>query len=561
LMTDYNIDDVDIVKSLDEKLNLLDLAMTVAYRANINFNDVYSPVKTWDSMVYNKLKKNGVVCPPRTHHEKNESFAGAYVKDPKIGFSDWVVSFDLNSMYPHLIMQYNMGIETIVNDVPDELADIHIGYKINEEGKKEINPDLLDKKIDLSALKKYNYSMAANGVFFDNNKEGILPAMMKDLYAMRKKDKKEMLKWESELEQALNSKAEPAFIKMCTNNIAKYNALQMAAKILMNSLYGASGNAGFRYFDLRVAEGITMSGQLAIRWAANNINAFLQNLLKDNKDRIIASDTDSCYLELADIVDKKFPKGISREQIIDAVDGFASKVMTPKIKEIYDDLKEYTNAKENAMVMEREVIAERGFWVAKKRYVLKVWNSEGVHYDNAKLKVLGLEAKRSSTPLVCRNALKKLYSEMIDGTQESCQKFIVEFEKEWNKMEPDQIGAASSCNGLTKYRDATHLYKSGTPMHVKGSIIHNHMCDKLNLKDVKKIGDGDKVKVIMLNMPNPSGSPVLSFVDKFPREFGLIEFVDYRGQFEKSFLSAAENTLKSVGWKAEDSGDLSSFFS
>lgn len=413
---DYNVKDVDLVRRIDDKMKLLDLIFTVAYYAKVNYNDVFSPVKTWDTIIFNTLKADKIVIPPQGHNEKGQAFEGAYVKEPKVGFSEWIVSVDLNSLYPHLIMQYNLGPDTIIDEERENIP----------------LTQLIDKEADLSHITN---SMAANGTMYRKDKRGLLPDLMERLYKERKANKKTMLGWEQK-------KADGDKSAEVINNISKYDNLQMAMKILLNSAYGAVGNPYFRYYDLRIAEAITISGQLSIRWIARKINEFMNKTLNtEGKDYVIAIDTDSNYIEFGDLVKKVFPEGTDKTKIVDTLDMFIKEKFEPFLKESYDELAEYMNAFENKMVMEREVIADKGFWTVKKRYVLNVYDSEGVRYPEPKLKVMGLESKRSSTPAICRDKLKEAYKLMVTKDESDIHDFISGFKKEWKQLPADEIAS------------------------------------------------------------------------------------------------------------------------
>lgn len=352
-----------------------------------------------------------------------------------------------------------------------------------------------------------------------------------------------------------------AYKKMIDHNVSKFDNMQMAKKILLNSAYGALGNAGFRYFDIRIAEAITLSGQLSIKWIANRINKYLNKIIQtENVDYIIAIDTDSNYIELSHLVKKGFPNGASTETIVKSLSKFCSDMLEPHIHEQYDSLAKYMNAFENKMVMEREVIAERGFWTSKKRYVLNVWDSEGVSYAEPKLKVIGLESKKSSTPEICRKKLKELYLLAVTKDESAVQKFIADFRSEWNTLSVDQIASPISCNNLEKYSDVGTIFIKGTPRHVKGALTHNHIVQTKNLSSmIELIGDGDKVKCVPLKVPNPASTDVISFSGHLRDELGLTKYVDYKAQFEKAFLSPVRIVLTAVGWTETKQVSLKNF--
>ena len=389
---EYNIHDVELVDMLEDKMKLIELAVTMAYDAKVNFEDVFFQVRMWDSIIYDALTQENIVIPPKTESTKDQQYAGAYVKEPTPGVYDWVVNFDLNSLYPHLIMQYNISPETLLDD---RVSGINVDK-------------LLNREIDTSTLE--GVTICPNGTLFTTEKQGFLPKLMEKIYTERTIYKKKMLKAKQEYE---NTK-DPQLIK----DIAKFNNIQMARKIQLNSAYGAIGNEYFRYFRLENAEAITLSGQLSIRWIENKMNEYLNKILKSgDKDYVIAVDTDSIYLDLGDLVKNVFKGGTpSDEKVVNFLDKICKVELETYIESCYQELAEYVNAYQQKMVMKRENIANRGIWTAKKRYILNVWDSEGVRYKEPKMKIMGLETQRSSTPAYFKDKLLKAYKIMIEGT-------------------------------------------------------------------------------------------------------------------------------------------------
>jgi DNA polymerase elongation subunit (family B) len=316
------------------------------------------------------------------------------VKDPQVGMHKWVMSFDLNSLYPHLIMQYNISPETLVSQ--------------NKIQKMSVDK-LLNKEFDTTKLNK-NHTITPNGALFRTDKRGFLPELMQSMYDDRVKYKRLLLQAKQEYENTKN----PKLLK----DISKYNNIQMAKKISLNSAYGALGNVWFRYYDLLVAEAITTSGQLSIRWIERSLNKYLNELLAtDNEDYVIASDTDSVYITFDKLVNKVFKKGTDTTKIVAFMDTIARDKIEPFIDQSYQDLAKYVNAYEQKMQMAREAIADKGIWTAKKRYILNVWDMEGVKYKEAQLKIMGIEAVKSSTPAPCRAKIKEGLSIIMNGDE------------------------------------------------------------------------------------------------------------------------------------------------
>ena len=527
---DYNIQDVELVDRLEDRLQLIELAITMAYNAKVNYEDVFSQVRMWDTIIYNELLKTNTIVPVRDMNPQSKELVGAYVKDPKPGFYDWVVSFDLNSLYPHLIMQYNISPETIIPDRKDVIIE-----------------ELLDKKPKIG-----EHCMAANGTMYKTDKMGMLPSIIKREYDDRVIYKKKML----EAEQQYIDTKDKQYEKLAR----KYYLIQHSKKISLNSAYGAIGNKYFRYYDHRQAEAITMSGQLNIKWIEKKVNEYFNRLYKTDGDYVIASDTDSIYVNMSPLV--KLTGATDKDKIVKALDKFCADKLEPYMEQSYKELGDYMNVYENKMVMKREVIADKGIWTAKKRYILNVHNSEGVQYSEPKLKIMGIEAVKTSTPLPCREKLREAFKVIMGGDQKEMKEFIQNFRREFELMSPEEIAFPRSVNGVKKYGDTSSIYKKGTPMHVKGAIMYNHL---LKTKKVshkfQPIYEGDKGKYIHLRK-NLWNVNVITFLSKLPKEFDLHGYVDYETQFNKSFMDPLRFILGAIKWNidASDSNTIEDFF-
>ena len=533
---EYNIHDVDLVDRMEDKMKLIELCVAMAYDAKVNFTDVYSQVRVWDTLIYNDLSKINVVVPPKSKTKKDDKYAGAYVKEPKPGIYDWVVSFDLNSLYPHLIMQYNISPETLV-ERRHPTATV--------EG-------LLNRRIRIDG----DFAVCANGAQYRKDIHGFLPQMMQRIYDERTIYKKKMLKAKQEYEKKPTDQLR--------RDIAKFNNVQMARKIQLNSAYGAIGNQYFRYYNLANAEAITLSGQVAIRWIENKVNDYLNKVLKtQGEDYVIASDTDSIYLNLGPLVQAVFPSGEKDDQ---STLSFLKKVCDVEldryIASAYEEMATYVNAYEQKMVMKRENIANKGIWTAKKRYILNVWNSEGVQYEKPKLKMMGIEAVKSSTPAPCRTAIKDALNVIMTGSEQATQKYITDFRKRFEAMPPEEIAFPRGCNNIAKNTSTATIYGKGCPMHVRGALLYNFYIKKRKLHHKYPIiQEGEKIKYIHLRPPNKINENIISFFQTLPKEFGLDESIDYDLQFEKSFLAPLKAILDTIGWKAEKVNTLEALWS
>ena len=532
---EYNIQDVELIDRLEDKMKLLELAITMSYDAKVNFEDVYSQVRMWDTMIYNYLADKNIVPPPRKGARKDEKYAGAYVKEPVPGKYDWVVSFDLNSLYPHLIMQYNISPETLWETR-------HPSANVDK---------LLNQEIDLSG----DFAVCANGAQYRKDIKGFLPEMMEKIYTERVVYKKRMIQAKKDYEKSPSKQLE--------KDISKFNNIQMARKIQLNSAYGAVGNQYFRYYNLLNAEAITLSGQVSIRWIENKMNQKMNKILKtEDVDYVIASDTDSIYLNLGPLVEGVY-KG--REETDEVIVGFIDKVcsmeLEPYIESSYEALAEYVNAYDQKMFMKRETIANKGIWTAKKRYILNAWDIEGVRFAEPKLKVMGIEAVKSSTPGACRDKIRECLKVIMNSDEEDAQKFIADFREEFYELPIEDIAFPRGCNGINKWANKSSIYSKGTPIHVRGALLYNYHNTKQRLTHkYPLIQDGEKLKFVYLKTPNKISENVISFPNTFPKEFGLDKYIDHELQFSKSFLEPIKVIVDTIGWKPEKIPSLEFLF-
>ena len=558
---EYNYLDVILVERLESKLKLIELATALSYSAKVNYNDVFSQTRTWDAIIYHYLTSRKIVIPPKKLGKKNQQYAGAYVKDPVVGMHDWVVSFDLNSLYPHLIMQYNISPETIVRE----------GYG-STRGLVSVDDILhVDKIEHIEEAKEKDLCIAANGVCFTKDFQGFLPELMEKMYAERKMYKKKMIEAQK-LQQDIPKMNMPnlgrhALNEKCKNDIAKYNNFQLVRKIQLNSAYGALGNQYFRYYSTDMAEAVTLSGQLTIRWIEEALNEFLNETIgTKDYDYVVASDTDSVYLRLGNLVDKVCPSDATKQKVVEFLNKASEEIILPFITKKYDKLAKKMNAYQNKMIMEREVIAEKAVWTAKKRYMLLVHDSEGVRYDTPKMKIMGVETSRSSTPQVVRDSLKEAIHLILTTDEQTIMGFVKEFRTKFNNMVPEDIAFPRGVSNVEKYHDSNMIYQKATPIAVKGSLLYNHYIKKLKLKRrYREIIDGDKIKFLHLKKPNPMGGvrgtdQVIAFPNSLPKEFNLGEYIDYDTQFSKSFLEPLKTILEKIGWKHEESASLEGMF-
>lgn len=543
LFVDYNIHDVVLVDSLEDKMKLIVLICTMAYDAKCNFLDIHSSVRTWDCIIYNHLHKQNIIVhnPPGIDESTDRQIMGAYVKEPVPGRYDWVVSFDATSLYPSIIMSWNMSPETLVD-----------GEKFLADDEKSIQR-LIDCDVKTETLAVNDYTMTANGQCFKKDKKGVLPELIEFYFDQRQTAKKAMLEVQSKYEKT----KDPKYL----NDIATLNSKQKAVKILMNSLYGALGNVYFRWYDIRIAEGITMTGQLIIRSVSNKLNEFL-NKEVGTKDSTYSfySDTDSTYITLGALVDKNL-SGKSKAEIVEVLDKYCDTQIEPTINGVCESFSTYLNTFQSKIKFKREIIADRGIWIAKKRYAVNVYNSEGVSYDPPELKVLGMEIVRSSTPAPVRKALKDAVAIALTKDEVTIKQYVAELEMRWRKLHPEEIAFPRGINGLKEYGDSNSIFRKGTPIHVRGALIYNHLIKQSDLdKKYQYIQEGDKIKFLYLREPNPMGTHVITFPESLPVEFKIHDYVDYDKMFEKSFLDPLNSLLSCIGWQLREQASLEGLF-
>ena len=535
---DYNIQDVEIVDGLEDKLKLIELVLTMAYEAKVNYTDVFSQVRMWDMLIYNYLKKDNIMIPPKQDNIKDDKYEGAYVKDPITGMHNWIVSFDINSLYPHLIMQYNISPEKIIGVEPS-------GISVDK---------LLDHATPLTHLKAEGACITPNGAKFKVDSPGFLPRLMESMYNDRVKFKT----LEFQAKQEYQKTKDKSLLK----EISRCHNIQWSKKIALNSAYGAIGNQYFRYYDVRQATAITSAGQFVIRFIQKNVNEYMNKILKSTNevDYIVASDTDSIYLCLDKLVEATC-KDKSKTDTIKFLNKVVNSRIEPFIDKCFEELAEYTNAIKQKMVMKREVIADKGIWTAKKRYILNVLDEEGITFDEPKLKIMGIEAVKSSTPEVCRGKIKQAIKLIMTKSEDELQAFVADFKEEFYQMTAEQISFPRSCNNLKKYKHSSNIFIKGTPIHVKGALIYNQQLQQRKLhRKYPLIQEGDKIKFLKLIEANPFKFDVISYITKLPTEFALQEYIDYDLMFQKTFLDPMSFILNSIGWEYEKTASLEAFF-
>jgi DNA polymerase elongation subunit (family B) len=554
---EYNILDTELVYEIEvngvKSSKLLELALTLAYDNKCNYEDVFQQVRMWDSIIFNHLKKKNIVIPMQKLGKKDDQYAGAHVKEPKPGLYNWVVSFDLNSLYPHLIMQYNLSPETLikVDDYTDEMRAVRPSVSVDS---------LLNREPDLSFLKGTKVTVTPNQQFFYTGKRGFLGEIMDDMYKGRSRYKKMAIEAKKKLETVKEDPNQYAYVQ---REVARYNNLQMAKKVSLNSAYGAIGNQYFRFFDIRIAEAITLGGQLSYKWIESHINEYLNKLVgTTGVDYVIAGDTDSMYLNLEALVQKFIKNTSDKHKVIDLLDKICEEKIQPFIDKTYQELADYTNAYEQKMQMKRESLCDRAIWKAKKHYILNVYDEEGVKYKEPKVKTVGIETNKTSAyPAATRAAMRECIKVILDKDEAAAIQYIEDFRVKFRTLPIEDIAFPRGVNGIEKNASESDMWIKGTPMHTKAAILYNHILREKKLtKRYQSIKDGEKIKFVHLKQPNPYRNNTIGFINRLPKEFELEEYIDYDEQFDGTFLEPMRGILSVIGWKAEEVSSLESFF-
>lgn len=605
----YNIRDVDLVYKLDKKMKLLEQVYAIAYDGKVNYIDSLTTVGMWDVIIHNYLLNKKIVIPAKARSTKNRQIEGAYVKDPQVGLHKWVVSFDLNSLYPHLIMQYNISPETLKGQMlefdlsvttqsVDMMLDGILDKERDEDERRSIYQNIeqavsglvdegivqdwnVRKTLGLSKtyleystirqlLTENNMTITPTGCLFSKDERGFLPTLMETMYNDRSAWKKRMLEAKKAYEEMPSQDLE--------NEIARCHNMQLAKKIQLNSAYGALSNQYFRWFDNRLAESITKSGQLSIRWMERKVNQYMNKLVgTEGKDFVIAIDTDSMYIRFDELMQKIRGGNHSTASNVTYLDIACQKIMEPFIDKGYQELADYMSAYAQKMKMKREAIANKGIWTGKKHYILNVYDLEGVRYAEPKLKMQGIEAVRSSTPSACRQNIKEALSIIMNQDEKSLQDFIKKFRADFKKLPFEEVAFPRTVRGMLmkdvydkksgkliqkSYNTGTLNFLPSTPIHVKGSLLFNHLLKvrKLTTKYVP-IGEGEKIKFCYMLDSSPIPTNVISTPGKLPTELGLDKYIDYETQFDKSFVEPLKTILDTIGWEiGNDQQTLDSFF-
>lgn len=565
LYVEYNIDDVGTVDAIDRKLRLIALVITMSYNSGLNYADAMTTVRLWDVTIHGYLMKRNIVIPPQPKMDSGYGgIEGAYVKDPVPGMYKWVVSFDVNSLYPSLIRQCNISPESYVTTVPGVTVDgILVSYKDVRDpvAEERFRGTYYPNSQDREKHQNNKVGLCATGCLFDNEIDGFYPALMTFYYNERVKYQGLKKEANAKLKELKANKAPRAEIEAAEEEVSAYDMLQYSFKIMLNSAYGALSNAAYRWFDPKLSESVTKSGQLTIRWVERDINKYLNARLGTEGDKyVVYCDTDSAYICLEELVNTEC-EGMKRSEIVDYIDELCKGELQDVINKSFETLFKHMNHKELVLKMKREAIGSKAIWTAKKRYMMNVEDLEGERYSEPKLKMQGIEAVKSSTPSAARDLIKEGIKIILNGDQSEFHKFIRESREQFAKLPFEQVAFPRSCNNLAKYADSHGVYAKGCPIHVRGALVYNHLIRTKGLQDeIKMIQEGDKIKFAHMITPNPASSSVIATTGELPDQLALKDYIDFNKQFEKSLvepLSAIAGTLK---WTTESVPSLEDLF-
>ncbi len=553
---EYNIKDVHLVDRLEEQLAYISLVAAVAYDAKVNFVDAFTSVKLWDVIIHNYLLDRDIVVPLLRVKDRERQIAGGYVKNPQNGMHEWVVSFDFTSLYPMIIQMYNISPETLFGSLPERFE----------------AEQLLSGRVDSYRdwVNKNNVTVCGTSYCFTRDKRGFLPILMAKMFEDRAAYKNQMFVAEQaalDLETRMKKEGKSPELKRELAERKKeklqFDCLQQSKKIQLNSLFGATSNPYFRWFDIRLAESITLTGQFTSKWIERSVNIWMNKLLKtEGVDYVIGVDTDSCYMCLDKLVKQVFEgKNPTKKEIVDYLNEACAKIIEPFIAKECDKIATYLNAYEQKMHMKREIIADRAVWTGAKHYALNVWVKEKIHYDEPNLVTKGLETVKSSTPTICREALKKTLNIIMNKDEETVQGFIAEFKKDFYSREFDDIATPTGIGRMSEYADPVTTYIKGTGAHMKAPLVYNKLLKDTGLDlRYQPVNDYDRIKWVYLKMPNPTRDTVVGVSGILPKQLGLDQYIDYDRQWERGFQGPVKSILNAIGWSVEKRMTLDQFW-
>lgn len=603
---DYGKKDIRLVDRINDKLKYMQLTYAIAYKAKCNFEDALGTVQPWNALMGWFLLEKGIRPLIRRVSKERKEFDGGYVKAVIAGFYKWLISIDLNSLYPHIMQQYNLGIETKVSeqerfdilfDLEEEirvlmLAEFDLKRKSAlrklMESVAARSTDIVDElinvgKIELQTLRDYNVAMTPNLHFFKRDTISAPSEVTRMIYGERKVFKKRMQHFEQRgvwVEEYINAPFVPTeqhtshrawddefytqlkqLEKEALENLlheladceSEQDSFQQGMKILMNAFYGAMTTIWFKdYFDVDIGEGICASGRLINKWNMHYLNQYLNSYLGTNgQDYIPAGDTDSNYVTLDAVVKKHNLDESDITGVVKFLDQFTKKEIEPRIAKFAEDLCVTVNGYEQRMFWEREVIAISAIWQAPKMYVMAVKDSEGTYFEEPYIKITGVAAKKSDYPEWSRNHMKKVYKICLLGSESEVKEYIKKVREEWKQLPIEVMAAAKGIKNMDKWYDASDprgWSHPRTPAHVRAAYAHNKQLEAHPIPGVKPIASGDKILLVSLKDNNPFGVNSFAFSGELPPEWDVNKYVDKDAMLHKIFIKPLSLILEKIGW-------------
>jgi DNA polymerase elongation subunit (family B) len=548
---EYNIVDVDLVVSMDEKLQFIELCRAVCHAGYVPYEDYIYSSKWLEGACLGYLKKKGLVATnkPRDRKERmqalrdnnQEKFIGAYVKEPIVGKYDWIYDLDLTSLYPSIIMTLNISPETKVGKITNWDAEANIRgldttYKL--VGKDGDTYEYTTQELT-EVIKDSNLGVAANGVLYTQDKKGLIADILNDWFEKRVEFRK--------LEKQYGEAGD-------TEKYDFYAKRQLVQKILLNSMYGVLGLPAFRFYDIDNAEAVTVTGQTVIKKTAEMANRKYWKELGTTDDYNVYIDTDSIYMMAEPLVKHRYPeyKTFDEKRMAVEVDNIATETQT-FLNSFYDMLAErffFIPKEKHRFEIKKEYISKAGFWVAKKRYAQWMVLKNGIPCD--KLDVKGLDVVRSSFPKAFQDQMSAMLKDILMGKDnEYVDTKLLAFKASMATLPVNKIAKGGAIKELSKYDNGTWRkdsglsiasFEKGTPAHVKAGITYNRLLKFFNAPyKHEPIRDGDKVKWVYLKN-NPLGLDTVAFKDyNDPKE--IMDFVEQYIDRDKLYVSDMENKV------------------
>jgi len=545
---DYNMNDVDLVVEIDDKMKLLDLARGICHKGHVPYEDVYFSTRYLDgaSLVY--LKRLGIVAPNKPERDNSElDLLGAYVKAPNPGRYKWVYDLDLTSLYPSIIMTLNISPETKIKKLD--------GFN-GQNFVKNVEP-IDNDGTDIKELKSYltenNFSIAANGVIYDRTDKGFIPSILEKWFKERVEYKDLRKKYEKEGDTA---KAE------------YFDRLQSVTKILLNSFYGVLGNPSFRFFDPDNAVATTSTGQQLIKFTADIGNQYYTKELGVKKDYCIYTDTDSTFFSSLPIIENRYPNiDTTDEQLMAQKTIEIAGELQGHINKMYDIYAQrFHNVDTHRFDIKQELVAKAGLWIAKKRYAQWIINSEG--HVVSKLDVKGLDVVRSSFPPAFRKFMAEVLHDILnDIDKPDLDEKILNFKEHMKTLDILEVMFPTGVKNIKKWQVRGPIFsprKLGTPVHVKSAMNYNDLLKKYNIKAVRGVINGEKIRWTYLK-PNSLGMTqcaLKGYDDPEPIVNIIKENIDYNKIFKSAFSNKLNDFYGAMKWGTiPENNNLGKFFS